>query len=783
MRKVFSVFFLIMFVLSAALPFTEASADAFPAVCISEVMTKNKATLPDPDGDFSDWIELWNPTDQELDLSGWTLVKNGGSQVWTFPAFPFQADSRLLVFASKKDRPWPETPMHTNFALSERDSVALYDPEGNLVSSCDIAEDKSDYAYALQPDGSWQQTPWATPGFENTPQGYDAFMNSRTSVGPLVINEVCVDNFTSYYNDAIEYSDWVEIKNISDTAVDLSQYCLTDDASLPAQYFLSGILYPGGLTVVLCNKDAALYTGNMPIAPFSLNSEREELFLYKNDRQLVDYAALHEIPYKGTYGRGTGTNGFSYLFQESPGSENGFGERRVSSMPVADGRDGVFQNTGSVTVSLSAPGEIYYTLDCSAPTTSSTRYTGPVSFPQTMVLRAISVEAGALPSRPLTLTYILNEGHSLPVVSLVADDPAAFHQMYTYGMKGIEHPGCLSYYGEDGSFSIGCGIKMNGETSLVLPKKNMSVRFRGSYGKEELAYDLFNGGASTFTNLVLRAGQDQNNTIIRNELCYALTEEFSDAVITERFRYCIVYLNGEYNGIYALMEKPNEALAASRLGVKKADIELEEASVFKGDLYSKAFTFIYDHDMADPENYRQAAEMIDLDSLIDWCILQSTFGNYDLQEGNLRYARDITHGSPWKLMLYDLDVAFFHISYCVNNVTTFGNQVSTVNMKMLTSPVYRGKYLTRSAEAYRGVLSEEHICAEIDRLAAQVAPEVARDATVTGMNEASWIAHLDSLKAQLRDGWITANMNELFSQLSVTPEEQAAYFGSRGLIR
>ena len=151
---------------------------------------------------------------------------------------------------------------------------------------------------------------------------------------------------------------------------------------------------------------------------------------------------------------------------------------------------------------------------------------------------------------------------------------------------------------------------------------------------------------------------------------------------------------------------------------------------------------------------------------------QLTYGGYTIKkdpnhQGNLRYARDITHGSPWKLMLYDLDVAFFHISYCVNNVTTFGNQVSTVNMKMLTSPVYRGKYLTRSAEAYRGVLSEEHICAEIDRLAAQVAPEVARDATVTGMNEASWIAHLDSLKAQLRDGWITANMNELFSQLSV----------------
>ena len=250
MKKVFAVFFLISFLFTAALPLGEASADGFSSVCISEAMAKNKAALPDLDGDFPDWIELWNPTSQVQDLSGWTLVKNDGKSVWAFPSFSLHADSRIVVFASKKDRPWPDSQMHTSFSFSVGDTITLCDSSGTAVSSCTVAEEKSDYSLSLQPDGTWALTPWITPGFENTAQGYEAFMNSRNDAGPLVINEVCVDNFTSYYNDAVGYSDWVEIKNISDTAVDLSQFCLTDDDDLPAQFPLSGMLYPGSMLVV-----------------------------------------------------------------------------------------------------------------------------------------------------------------------------------------------------------------------------------------------------------------------------------------------------------------------------------------------------------------------------------------------------------------------------------------------------------------------------------------------------------------------------------------------------
>lgn len=74
------------------------------------------------------------------------------------------------------------------------------------------------------------------------------------------------------------------------------------------------------------------------------------------------------------------------------------------------------------------------------------------------------------------------------MLSLVSDSPPEFNAMYSNGIKDLELPGSLSLYEEDGGFTIPCGIKMHGETSLILPKKNMSVRFRGAYwaGNAEL---------------------------------------------------------------------------------------------------------------------------------------------------------------------------------------------------------------------------------------------------------------------------------------------------------
>jgi len=59
---------------------------------INEFMASNGSQLPleegemlDADGDSSDWIELYNPTDAALALDGWYLTDEAATSLWSGP--------------------------------------------------------------------------------------------------------------------------------------------------------------------------------------------------------------------------------------------------------------------------------------------------------------------------------------------------------------------------------------------------------------------------------------------------------------------------------------------------------------------------------------------------------------------------------------------------------------------------------------------------------------------------------------------------------------------------
>ncbi|HJX72376.1 MAG TPA: lamin tail domain-containing protein, partial [Bacteroidales bacterium] len=74
-------------------------------VVINEIMPLNGSTLADMDGEYSDWIELYNAGDLAVDLSGYGLTDNVMLPFkWTFPSVGMPPQGFLLVFASDKDR-------------------------------------------------------------------------------------------------------------------------------------------------------------------------------------------------------------------------------------------------------------------------------------------------------------------------------------------------------------------------------------------------------------------------------------------------------------------------------------------------------------------------------------------------------------------------------------------------------------------------------------------------------------------------------------------------------
>jgi hypothetical protein len=105
------------------------AADDYPVV--SEFMAINSGVLQDEDGDYSDWIEIYNPTPNSVDLLNWSLTDNAGSPAkWKFPQVMLAPGSYMVIFASGKDRTVTGENLHTNFRLSgSGEYLALYMPD------------------------------------------------------------------------------------------------------------------------------------------------------------------------------------------------------------------------------------------------------------------------------------------------------------------------------------------------------------------------------------------------------------------------------------------------------------------------------------------------------------------------------------------------------------------------------------------------------------------------------------------------------------------------------
>jgi hypothetical protein len=106
-------------------------------VILSEVVPDNQKTLRDEDGDYEDWIELQNVTDQDLSLAGWHLSDDPtDTHPWTFPDITLPARGFLVVFASGKDRASATHRLHTDFKLkSQGEYLALSAPDGVTVDA------------------------------------------------------------------------------------------------------------------------------------------------------------------------------------------------------------------------------------------------------------------------------------------------------------------------------------------------------------------------------------------------------------------------------------------------------------------------------------------------------------------------------------------------------------------------------------------------------------------------------------------------------------------------
>ena len=131
-------------------------AEGSRLVHVNEVLASNQGGLEDADGDTSDWIELYNPGPDAVDLEGWTLSDDPEDPWrWMLPERVLIPGDFLVVFASGKDR--LEGELHTDFALaSSGETVLLSEPSGRLSDALDVPELGADVSYGpSQIEDAW----------------------------------------------------------------------------------------------------------------------------------------------------------------------------------------------------------------------------------------------------------------------------------------------------------------------------------------------------------------------------------------------------------------------------------------------------------------------------------------------------------------------------------------------------------------------------------------------------------------------------------------------------
>jgi len=148
-------------------------------IVINEVVSSNKETILDEDGDASDWIEIYNRGSEKISISGFYISDDpNDTKKWRIENADVNSKEYLLIFASDKDKQTPN--LHANFKISaDGETILLSDSSGNFIDVVDVPKLTADISYGRIKDGEegWDlQT--ASPGKTNIGKIIEQFADS-----------------------------------------------------------------------------------------------------------------------------------------------------------------------------------------------------------------------------------------------------------------------------------------------------------------------------------------------------------------------------------------------------------------------------------------------------------------------------------------------------------------------------------------------------------------------------------------------------------------------------
>jgi hypothetical protein len=265
---------------------------------------------------------------------------------------------------------------------------------------------------------------------------------------------------------------------------------------------------------------------------------------------------------------------------------------------------------------------------------------------------------------------VINDTGTLPVIRLNTDEEylwstdSGLYILPNY-LEKWEFPAVIEYLENDQTiFRDNVGFRIKGNASRAHKMKSFGIYWRNEYGKKNLEYRMFHDiSTSKFKRLFLRnSGNDFEETHIKDASISMIYKDYANVEYQE-YKPCVLYLNNEYWGIYNIREMITPHHFNYHFDVNSDEIDLLEGS----ELNPKAddgsvndfFYFIQENNLSNIDNYTALSNMIDIDSYIDYIIIQTYICNTDWPVGNAKWWRDKSSANytKWRWVVYDTDLA------------------------------------------------------------------------------------------------------------------------------
>ena len=607
-------------------------------ISINEICPKNAEVIADYDGDFPDWFEIYNGSDQTVSLLNWTVSDNPvNPDKWTFPEINLKPDSFLVVFASGKNR------------------KAVVDHWETVIN----AEEMWKYFFATgNPDPDWKepefddsQWPEGQGGFgrgdgdDNTiqpdtvPAVYirKIFNVPDTSLISAVLLQVDYDDaFVAYLNGVeiaranIGYAG--KIQNWNDWAFDahpaqMFQGGKPDEFRIDMSLF-KNLIHEGENLLAIQGLSAWNNFGNASLIPFLSFGIKNDSFTYQNVPEwfgskpvylhtnfglsgngediilsdpsgiIIDNTEFPAMNADNSFGRiSDGTGQFTYFAVPTPGTTNnnsipynGYTKSPEFSIP-----SGFYNNGLDIEISNFQTGDtIRYTLDGAVPADTSQLYQSAIHIDSTTVLRAGVFKSGFIPGNITTKTYLIDFEATIPVISISvdpfdlwdwetgiyvmgpnADSTFPYHNANFW--MDWEKPAHIEYFDtlQNVGFDQDIGLKIHGGYSRAYPQKSFRLLAKGRYGKSTVDYKLFNDkNINSFKRFILRNSGQDYYSTRFRDAFMHKLIQNSTDIDIQDYEPSVVFLNGNYWGLYNIREKIGKYYLNENFGTPEDNVSI-----------------------------------------------------------------------------------------------------------------------------------------------------------------------------------------------------------------